>query len=224
MSPTAVRGGGTGRYWGADVVAGTGEDRYAGWSLVVVLRDPTQPLRNLTVFDGFADVGQGNPQTVTINGFLAPRTGAVDAQTRDGGLRGRLLHVGRHRDAELDPTGHHAVAGFELLQRHRRQPRHVGHRARPGRPQHARFRYQERWCIRCHPEQRDIGDARRSPPPGDRYFPGVVTTAINLYAPDFSPSTKSVSDLAGNDPALPGDTLRYTVSYANRGGDPAARR
>src|SRR4029077_18625667 len=34
---------------------------------------------------------------------------------------------------------------------------------------------------------------------GDRYFPGVVTSAINLYAPDFSPSTKSVSDLAGND-------------------------
>ncbi len=57
---------------------------------------------------------------------------------------------------------------------------------------------------------------------GDRYFPGVVTSAINLYAPDFSPSTKSVSDLAGNDPAQPGDTLRYTVNFANRGGDPAA--
>ena len=67
---TAVRGAGSGGYWGADVVAGTGEDRYAGWSLVVVLRDPTQPLRNLTVFDGFADVGQGNPQTVDVNDFL----------------------------------------------------------------------------------------------------------------------------------------------------------
>ena len=38
------------------MAAGTGNDRYAGWSLIVVYRDPTQPLRNLTVFDGFSDI------------------------------------------------------------------------------------------------------------------------------------------------------------------------
>ena len=31
----------SGTYWGANVVAGTGKDRYAGWSLVIVYRDPT---------------------------------------------------------------------------------------------------------------------------------------------------------------------------------------
>jgi hypothetical protein len=35
-----VRAAGAGTYWGANVVAGTGEDRYAGWSLVVVYRAP----------------------------------------------------------------------------------------------------------------------------------------------------------------------------------------
>ena len=52
-----VRSGGPGTYWGANVAAGVGDDRYGGWSLVVAYRDATQPLRNLTVFDGFSDVG-----------------------------------------------------------------------------------------------------------------------------------------------------------------------
>lgn len=76
-----VRAGGPGTYWGANVVAGSGEDRYAGWSLVVVYRAPTLPLRNLTVFDGFTDVGRDSPQTITISGFLTPAAPApVEAQ------------------------------------------------------------------------------------------------------------------------------------------------
>ena len=39
-SPTGRQSSGAGTYWGANVAAGTGEDRYAGWSLVVVYRDP----------------------------------------------------------------------------------------------------------------------------------------------------------------------------------------
>ena len=40
----------------ADVQAGTGADRHAGWSLVVAYQDVTQPARNLTIFDGFGQV------------------------------------------------------------------------------------------------------------------------------------------------------------------------
>ena len=56
---------------------------------------------------------------------------------------------------------------------------------------------------------------------GDRYFPGVVTTAIKLFAPDFSTSSKTVANLAGRTPALPGDDLEYTVTYPNTGQDAA---
>jgi hypothetical protein len=35
-------------------------DRFAGWTLVVVYSNPTLPLRNLTVFDGFNSVSSGN--------------------------------------------------------------------------------------------------------------------------------------------------------------------
>jgi hypothetical protein len=38
----------------------------------------------------------------------------------------------------------------------------------------------------------------------------VVTTAIDPYAPDFTPSRKTVVDVDGNDPARPDDTLEHT--------------
>ena len=50
----------------------------------------------------------------------------------------------------------------------------------------------------------------------------MVTTAIDLFAPDFTPSVKTVTDVNGNDPAGPGDTLQYTVNLVNAGGDPAS--
>ena len=51
-----VQAGGAGTYTVANVQAGTGADRYAGWSLVVVRTDPAADLRNLTVFDGYQSV------------------------------------------------------------------------------------------------------------------------------------------------------------------------
>ena len=48
-----------------------------------------------------------------------------------------------------------------------------------------------------------------------------MTTAIDVFAPDFSPSTKTVTNLTGGDPARVGDRLRYTVTFVNAGQDPA---
>ena len=36
----AVQAAGNGTYWVGDIPAATGEDRYAGWSLVVAYRNP----------------------------------------------------------------------------------------------------------------------------------------------------------------------------------------
>ena len=56
---------------------------------------------------------------------------------------------------------------------------------------------------------------------GDVYYPGVVGLAINLFAPDYTTSTKNVTHLDGNTPARPGDTLQYTVNLFNTGQDKA---
>jgi hypothetical protein len=81
---TEVQASGSGTYRVADVAAQTGTNRYAGWALVVVIQDPTEPLRNLTIFDGFANVSEDTPVTTTVSGFITPLNGAFT--TRMGGI------------------------------------------------------------------------------------------------------------------------------------------
>ena len=87
-SPTLVSAAGSGTYVGADVKSSTGANGYAGWALVVVFTSEALPLRNLVVFDGFANVTlsetEGTADTVetTLTGFLTPVSGAF--RTRVG--------------------------------------------------------------------------------------------------------------------------------------------
>jgi hypothetical protein len=73
-----VRRGGSGIYTVANVQAATGEDRYAGWALVVAYEAAGDPPRNLTVFDGLQSVTQGKSAlTIPVSGFQTPLTGPV---------------------------------------------------------------------------------------------------------------------------------------------------
>ena len=78
---------GSGTYTVGNVKLTTGDvgsavtGRYAGWALVVAYRDPNAPPRNLTVFNGYAEVtGSDNNVTATITGFQAPPFGTVRAR------------------------------------------------------------------------------------------------------------------------------------------------
>ncbi len=68
----------------ANVQAGKGYNRYAGWNLIVVWATPTAPWRDVTLFDGFDFVQvQGGQQLVVgplnFTGFQTPHSGKVDA-------------------------------------------------------------------------------------------------------------------------------------------------
>ena len=78
MSPSRFAPRGVGTYTVANVQAGTGEDRYAAWELIVVYRDSAQPPRNLTVFDGLATISRATPTaTLSLSGFRTPPFGPV---------------------------------------------------------------------------------------------------------------------------------------------------
>ena len=51
-----------------------------GGALVIAYRNPADPLRDLTVFQGFALVTNSDTVQIPISGFLAPLTGPVDAE------------------------------------------------------------------------------------------------------------------------------------------------
>ena len=55
-----VAAAGSGTYTVANVQASAGPTSYAGWALVVAYQAPGLPLRNLTVFDGYASINSGD--------------------------------------------------------------------------------------------------------------------------------------------------------------------
>ncbi|MCU0312873.1 MAG: hypothetical protein MUC84_02275 [Solirubrobacteraceae bacterium] len=90
-----VQAGGNGAYWAANVQAGTGTDRYAGWSMIVVWRDPAQlQFKKVNVWDGFTSLVNGSRPSVniTLGGFTTPALGVV---------RGRLGLVSYEGDQDL---------------------------------------------------------------------------------------------------------------------------
>jgi uncharacterized repeat protein (TIGR01451 family) len=185
-----------------------------------VYRSPSLPLRNLTVYDGLADVGQGDPQVIDISGFTTPVSGTVNARV------GLVAYEG-----DRGSTGDRAIFNGTLLATTLSQGTNYFNGANDDNGTLV--------TARNPPDRNMLGfDIKNFDAPGilannatsaqidlastsERYFPGVVTTAIDVFAPDFSPSTKTVTNLTGGDPAQVGDTLRYTVTFVNAGQDPA---
>lgn len=220
-----VQAGGTGTYTIANVQANQQQSgRYAGWALVVVLEDPTAPLRNLTVFDGYAVVDSGTPTVpLNISGFVTPAAGTfntsigVVAYDGDRGLPGTGF---RGDQFKLENTflsdAQHPVDDFfnSTISKNG-----------------ARFTNKNRDIENQLGIDASIVDASgilangatsatiTLSTNGERYFPGVVTTAIDLFQPVVE-GDQAVTDVNGNN-VRAGDVLDYVVQITNSGNDVA---
>ncbi|OPX55102.1 surface adhesion protein [Oceanospirillum multiglobuliferum] len=87
-----VRKGGRGFYTLANIGAQTGEDRFGGWSLVVIERNDLFPFRNITLFDGYASIPE--QVDIKVEGFVAPRFGAFNASMGVVAYEGDTAHEG----------------------------------------------------------------------------------------------------------------------------------
>ncbi|MDR2380712.1 MAG: DUF11 domain-containing protein, partial [Bifidobacteriaceae bacterium] len=224
-----VRQGGNGAYWGADVETGTGLDRYAGWALVVAYSAPGLPLRNLTVYQGFKTVGSGAPADIEISDFLAPASGPVDVQLAMVAYEGDLAQTGDY--ARLN-----SAAGGTSLSTQLATPMSPGSNffdsvnSLAGASVTTRdpaYKNMLGFDIKNLDASGTIPNGARTAQfsfrsAGDVYYPGVLALAINIYAPDFTSSTKTVVNVTSpKQPTNPGDTLQYTVMFANTGQDGA---
>ena len=168
-SPTSPRSSGQagpGTYFGADVPAATGEDRYAG--LVARGRVPlavaaaAQPHR---VRRARRRRARTTPRRSRSAGS---RRRSPARSTRRIGLvayEGDRGSTGDRASFNGHATGDDAVAGHQLLQRRQRRQRHARHRAGAGRPQHARLRHQELRRARHPRQQRQRRRGSTSPAP-----------------------------------------------------------
>jgi uncharacterized repeat protein (TIGR01451 family) len=211
-----VAAAGPGTYTVANVQSATGVDRYAGWALAVAYEVDSEPLRNVSVFDGLATVAVGSPGvTIPFTGFQTPPVGPVRTTAGfvvyegDRGsvgdtasLNGRLL-----QDA-TNPSDNFFNSSISQLG--------VPFTAKsPNYDNQLGFDTVLTGADGYLPNGAS-GATLRATTNGEQYLPQTITLATELFAPQVH-VTKSVQNLSRTGPAQPGDRLRYSVRYANVG-------
>ncbi len=210
-----VQAGGGGSYTIGNVQAGTGADRHAGWSLVVAYQDVTQPARNLTVFDGFAQVANGATTTIPVSGFRTPIDGDVNTQLGFVSYEGDINLTGDSlalNGSTLSDAAHSPINFFNS------GITDLGTPVTGKSPDYANQLGFDAGVFDVPagvvPNNTTSATIKLSTT-GDRYLPGVVWFRTDIYAPEMV-LKKTVSDLNGGD-VNPGDVLRYEISSTNTG-------
>jgi hypothetical protein len=77
-----VLAGGSGQYFGANIQADTGTNKFASWMLLVVVQNNNRIFNNISIYDVFQvvfdnDASYPNQVSTVASGFLTPRSGAV---------------------------------------------------------------------------------------------------------------------------------------------------
>lgn len=219
-----VTAAGAGTYGVADVQAGRGTNTWGGWSLVVAYRDPAAPFRNLTVFDGYQFVASSNPAlTIPVSGFTAPPAGPVRVRlgvVAYDGDKGSPGSVYLGDTLRLNNT----IVTDGL------NPGNDFFNSTVGR-EGTRFAAKAPDLVNQLGFDADVVAVDGLIPNGatsasiglvtggESYYPGVVTAAIDLFAPTLT-SQKTVTDLDGG-LVEPGDVLEYGITLTNTGLDAA---
>ncbi|HEY0895713.1 MAG TPA: hypothetical protein VGE15_04115, partial [Sphingobacteriaceae bacterium] len=212
-----------GTYVVGNVVANQKEETMeAGWTLVIAYRQELEPVRNLTVFDGFVGIPKGAPDLeIPISGFLTPPTGPVSfelgfvAYEGDASITGDYLQVNgvTVQDAvhPSDNTFNSTIASKGSIVTSR-NPAHVntlGYDASIIKLDNSTFKFLKNSATNAR-----INMATS----GDKYAVGVVTTAIDVYNPSFL-FTHKYTNLAGTAAVGMGDAVEFEYELSNIGID-----
>jgi uncharacterized repeat protein (TIGR01451 family) len=232
-----VRGGGAGTYTVANIQADTGLDRDGGWGLVVVIHDPSQPSRNLSVFDGFAPVLKHQTVDVSLNGLNSPPAGVVNTRLGVIAYEGDLGIS--HDSLQLGSSSSDLTTGCSTQSRDRcisdaltNQENffnsgitRLGQRVTTKNPDFVNQFGFDAKIIDTQPgllPNSATSATVRLDTNQDDYYLGVLTIAS---WPNLSPSSVSLSkkltDVNGG-ALVPGDVIQVDITAANSGGDGAS--
>lgn len=214
---------------------------FGAWSLVVFYTTPTDPQRNLVIFDGLDLVQGGAPATGTLSGFLVPAAG-FDAKlgvvayegdfdltgdslefftTGAGGAGARLTNAANPVDNFFNSTHSYLgkVASDATLPAFQQNTGYLP-RLTGGSGSMSGFDI-DVVDVTGRLKAGDTTATVRATSSGDVYALGMFVTSISTLEPTFSTSLKSVKNLTvrtGGE-TLPGDTLEYTIVAKNTGTD-----
>lgn len=78
-SATIESTGFSGTFWGANIQAEKMTNGFGAWALVVIYEDYDDTLKNISLYDGYISVDNGETNPTTLSGFLTPTSGAVES-------------------------------------------------------------------------------------------------------------------------------------------------
>ena len=207
-----------------DIGTTVDEMAYAAWTLVVVTSDPSQPNRNLTLFDGLDVVEKNSTAQVSITGFHVP-SGFIDAHLGvvayegDSAIPGDALSFNGATlsDAQNPPNNFfngsrstrgvaQSIAG-DL-------PRLTG---APGSLSGVDLDIVDVGPLLAPGETEAFIQASTTQ---DVFLLGLFVTSIATLEPSFQTTTKAAVDRNGG-LVLPGDEIEFTIVAANTGNDAA---
>ena len=217
-----------GTYTVADVTAPVGKtNAYGGWTLVIVYGNPSEPSRNLTVFDGCAVVESGDPPVdVSISGFLTPPTGPVSCEL------GAVVYDGDRAWTDSFSFRQNGAASFYNLTPNGTANLNdmwnstIGYKAATVTTRNPAFNntlgYDANIVDMPNAGNAQLGNSNTSATvrfasPQEMVIAHVLTTSISQYNPTFA-FDKTSTDINGGS-FFPGDSLLYRINYNNQGND-----
>jgi uncharacterized repeat protein (TIGR01451 family)/MYXO-CTERM domain-containing protein len=208
---------------GANLVNANNDTNYAGWWMVVFYELAGDPPRNLALFDGLDNVGQGNPQNLTLTGFLVPQVftaaklGIVTFEG-DGTITGDSFSFGPAPALTnaLNPSDNFFNGTRSNLGMAVSNAGDLPQLSGVARSMSGMDIDVVDVTTKLMPGQMSVPIAATSTQ--DVYFLAGFVTSIPTFKPDFSTSQKSAVDVNGGS-LLPGDVVEYTVVSTNTGND-----
>jgi uncharacterized repeat protein (TIGR01451 family) len=226
-----IRSGGEGDYWVGNVIAQTGSaTTSSNWAIVVIYGDETLPLRNLTIYKGYANISTGaGAQTVNISGFYTP-PGSANVNIKLG-----LFSLEGDQGTLGDSLKFNNIPIYDALNRQDNifnSSVTIGGvsvngstATHPGNPTFVNTLGYDADIITINNTAKNYltngatSATIKLTTGGDQYWPFLLTTAIDVYEPNVFATKDWVDDNGGL--VELGDIVTYNIKVNNKGTDPA---